>query len=96
MFIKILYHYTGVSYMYATIALVSSIFGVVGNAAVLCMAYRQRGNMSPCKLHIAELAVFNLVFSTVQIFNVLPLYWTNVWMYGLPMCKIMRGVYNII
>ena len=56
-----------VTFMYATIALVSSIFGMVGNAAVICIAYRQRSQLSPCKLHIAELAVVNLVFSLVQV-----------------------------
>ena len=55
---------------YATIAAMSSIFGVAGNGAVVGMAYRYRHNISPCKLHIAELAAVNLVFSTVQIIQV--------------------------
>ena len=77
--------------IYTTIAHVSSIFGVVGNAAVVVMAVHQRSKLSPCKLHVAQLAVVNLVFSTVQIFNVVPLYWSNEWIYGEPLCKMVKG-----
>ena len=85
----------GMSLTYASIAIISSIFGTIGNAAVICIAYRQRRKLSPCKLHIAELAVVNLIFSLVQIINVVPLYWTNTWIYGKVGCKLMKGVLEI-
>ena len=85
----------GISFTYATIAFISSVFGMVGNAAVICLAYRQRSRLSPCKLHIAELAVTNFIFSIFQIVNVTPLYWTNVWIYGRGACKLMKGVLEI-
>ena len=82
----------GFSITYATVAVLSSAFGVVGNIAVLLLAYRHRTNISPCKLHIAQLAFVNLVFSCVQVINVMPLYWSNVWIYTSMMCKLTRGV----
>ena len=52
--------------VYASVTMVSSLFGVIGNACVLMIAYRNRSNLPPCKLHIAQLAGLNLVFCVVQ------------------------------
>ena len=40
----------GVTVIYTTIAVISSAFGMVGNAVVICMAYRQRSQV--ITLHI--------------------------------------------
>ena len=76
--------------VYASVTMVSSLFGVIGNACVLVIAYRNRSNLPPCKLHIAQLAGLNLVFCVVQMVVTLPLYWTNVWLYDIFMCKVLR------
>ena len=80
---------------YATIAAAFSLLGMVGNGAVICLAYWNRGKLTPCKLHIAELAVINFIFSAVQIVNIVPLYWTNIWIYGKVMCKLMKGILEV-
>jgi len=77
---------------YATIAVTSSVFGIIGNIAVIYIAFQQGRGISICKLHIAELAVVNFLFSAVQLVNVLPLYWTNAWIYGKAMCKLTKGI----
>ena len=69
----------GVTVFYAAVALISSLFGILGNGSVLVIAYQQRTQLSPCKLHIAQLALVNFVFCVVQSINVVPLYWTNTW-----------------
>ena len=71
-----------VTVIYATVALISSTFGMIGNAMVVLVAYRHRNKMSPTKLHVAKLAVVNFIFSAVQAMNVSPLYWTSTWIYG--------------
>ena len=82
----------GLTVTYATIAVLSSSIGVVGNGVVITQAYRYRRTISPCKLHIAELAVVNLIFSSFQLVQVTPLYWSNVWIYGSFLCKLTKTV----
>ena len=43
--------------VYASVTMLSSFLGIVGNACVLLIAYKNRSNLPPCKLHIAQLAV---------------------------------------
>ena len=76
--------------VYASVTMLSSFLGIVGNACVLLIAYKNRSNLPPCKLLIAQLAVVNFMFCVVQMVVTIPLYWTNVWIYELPMCKIFR------
>ena len=82
----------GVTVVYTTITVLSSIFGVCGNFLVIMVAYRNRRKISACKLHIAQLAVVNFVFSVIQTVNVVPLYWTNKWVYGTSTCKLVKGL----
>lgn len=80
--------------IYASVATLASVFGVIGNLAVLGFQHRW-SSLSSCKLHIAELAVVNLIFSIVQLVNTIPLYWTNSWVYSLFMCKLLRSLLEI-
>ena len=84
-----------VTVIYATVALISSTFGIIGNAMVVLMAYRHRNKMSPAKLHVAELAVVNFIFSAVQVMNVSPLYWTSTWIYGEFLCKLTKSTLEV-
>ena len=70
------------SVTYASVTVLASVTGLTGNTAVLIMSIRQRKGLSSCKLHIAELGCVNLMFSCLQLFNVIPLYLTNRWIYG--------------
>ena len=88
-------HPKRVTIIYATIAVLSSVSGMIGNAAVIIIAYRYRKGLTPTKLHVAQLAVVNFVFSMVQLVNVLPLYCSTAWMYGQFMCKLTKGVLEI-
>ena len=63
-----------VTVIYTTIATMSSVFGMIGNAAVMKIAYKHREKLPPTKLHVAELAVVNFIFSFAQVINLLPLY----------------------
>ena len=90
--LKIFQRWHGVTMVYATIAVISSTLGMIGNSAVIFIAYQQRTQISPCKLHIAELAVVNFIFSGVQVVNTVPLYWTNIWIYGQPICKLSKSL----
>ena len=92
---KIFQRWHGVTVIYASIAVASSVCGMIGNGVVIFIAYKQRSKISPCKLHIAELAVVNFIFSIVQIMNVVPLYWTNTWVYGQAMCKLSKSLLEI-
>ena len=78
------------SLTYASITVLASLIGLTGNTAVLIISFRQRKGLSSCKLHIAELGCVNFLFSALQLFNVVPLYVTNKWVYGVPMCKVVR------
>ena len=75
---------------YATETVFVSALGTIGNALVLIFYLKQRCKLSSCKFHIAQLAVVNLTFSLIQLANTVPLYWTNTWIYGLPLCKVIR------
>ena len=83
------------SIVYASVTIVSSLFGVIGNALVLIVAYKQGRDLQSGKLHIAELALVNLLFCIFQLVNVVPLYWTNQWLYGRPMCKLIRSLMEV-
>ena len=81
--------------IYTHITVAASFVGIIGNGAVLTVSYVQRTTMPSCKLHIAELACVNFVFSLIQMVNTIPLYWTNRWVYGLPMCKLLRTLMEL-
>lgn len=83
------------SSLYASIAVFSSSSGVVGNLIVVIVALLNREDLSTCKLHIAELALANLIFSIVQLINSVPLFWTNQWVYGALMCKCVRTILEV-
>ena len=85
----------GFTVTYATIASISSVFGIFGNTAVIIIAFHERQELSTCKRHIAQLAMINFIFSAIQFVNVIPLYWTNKWIYGETMCKLMKGMLEI-
>lgn len=77
--------------IYASMTIFVSVFGLAGNLVVIVIAFYKRDtNLAACKLHIAQLAVVNFVFSILQIVNVVPLFWTNQWIYGTLMCKFIR------
>ena len=77
--------------VYTSVTMFSSLFGLLGNAAVLLVAYHHRHHLPSGKLHIAELALVNFIFCLVQIINAIPLYWTNSWIYSIAMCKVIRS-----
>ena len=56
---------------------------------------RENTKLPHIKLHIAQLAIVNFIFSFVQVINVTPLYWTNRWLYGPLMCKLTKGTLEI-
>ena len=76
--------------VYTIVTLMASVFGVIGNIAVLLVAYKQRRSLTSCKLHIAENALVNLIFSLTSIVNVTHLLIANSWPLSLGACKFMR------
>lgn len=86
------YHRTKkITVAYASVTLVNSVFGILGNLAVLAVAYKQRKHLPSGRLHIAELAFVNFIFCFTLIINTIPLYWTNKWIYHIFLCKLIRG-----
>lgn len=81
--------------LYVSVSLVASVIGLLGNTAVIITAYQNRARLPPCKVHIAQLAVVNFVFSILQIINIIPLCWTNTWPYGAFMCRFMRSLLEV-
>ena len=81
--------------VYASVTLVFSVFGAIANFLVLLVAYRQRKCLQSGKLHIAELAAVNLIFCLLQLMNIMPLYWTNMWLYGRSVCKLVRSLMEL-
>ena len=80
---------------YTSIALLAGVCGAAGNAIVLFVAWKRRQNLPAIKLHMAELAIINFMFSVVQLMNAFPLLWTNRWIYGLSMCRVTRTLLEI-
>ena len=74
-----------------TISVVCSFFGIIGNSAVLTVSYLHRVDISHNKLLIAELALVDLTNCVVQCFQVIHKFWSDEWVYGLAMCKILRS-----
>ena len=81
--------------VYTIATLVASSFGTLGNISVLVVAYKQRRSLTSCKLHIAENALINLVFSLTSIINVTHLPTTNIWPFNLASCKLMRTLIEV-
>lgn len=73
------------------VALVASVYGIFGNAVVIGVVMRIGRNLSRCKQIIGTLAVSDLIFSVWQLVLSIPLLWTNKWIYGGFLCKILRG-----
>ena len=73
------------------VALVASVYGIFGNAVVIGVLMRIGRNLSRCKQIIGTLAVSDLIFSVWQLVLSIPLLWTNKWIYGGFLCKILKG-----
>ena len=73
------------------VALVASVYGIFGNAVVIGVLMRIGRNLSRCKQIIGALAVSDLIFSVWQLVLSIPLLWTNKWIYGGFLCKILKG-----
>ena len=81
--------------LYIIVTLVASSLGTVGNIAVIMVAYKKRRSLTSSRLHIAENALINLVFSLASITNVTHLLTTNAWPYNLAACKLMRTLIEV-
>lgn len=79
-----------ITMIYAAVSSAGACLSLLANSVVLVTAFLNRTKLSPCKIHIAQLAAINLLFSVLQIINTGPLFWTNEWIYGLFMCKCVR------
>ena len=76
---------------YAGITVIASIVGIIGNVAVVLVAFRKRRNLPKCQRVISHLALSDLLFAVVQLFVAITCFWTNKWLYGIFMCKMLRG-----
>ena len=81
----------GLSQLYASVALTTSVVGIIGNAAVMLVSYKHRNDLPLYKKHITELSLVDFIFSIVQIVDVFRLYWKVEWIYGIVMCKLLRS-----
>ena len=57
----------------------------------MLIAYRNRKSLPRCKMLIALLAASDFIFAIIQFILVVPLFWTNSWIYGAFMCKFLRS-----
>ena len=83
-------YFKSFSQIYASVTIICSIIGGAGNAAVLIVACKQR-KISHSKMLIALLAASDFTFSVVHFVNILYLFWTQHWQYGVIMCKLIRS-----
>lgn len=68
----------------------ASSFGILGNAAVIINILRRKGRLKSYKKIILRLACYDFIFALIQFIHVLPNFWTHEWLYGIPMCKVLR------
>ena len=79
----------------AAVKVIASFLGVIGNALVLIITVDGRKQIEPFEKLIAFLAISDLTFSIMQIFDSVPLFWTCKWLYGRVMCRLIKGFLNV-
>lgn len=79
------------SSVYASVTIIASLIGGFGNFGILIVAYKQRKGLPRSNILFAQLAIVDFVFSVVQIIVVVPLFWTNRWVFGAFLCKLLRA-----
>lgn len=79
------------SQTYASVSIISSACGIVGNAFVIVLTLRNRRRkiFPTFKKLITVLATCDFVFAVTQLMYVIPMLWTNTWLYGEILCKLL-------
>ena len=75
---------------YAVVSVVSCIVALLGNGAVIAVKFKRKPT-SHSRLLITELAASDSVFAILQLLSVVHLFWTNKWLYGRVMCKVLTS-----
>ena len=75
----------------AIISTVAMVIGVLGNAAVLIISYKDRRSLPRSKILITQLAVIDQVFSIINFVETVSLYWSSRWILGVALCKIVSA-----
>jgi len=92
--IRILNYNPSMSRPYAVVSLISCLVALLGNAAVITVKYKRKP-ISHSRLLITELATSDFVFAILQLLITVPLFWTNAWLYGRVMCKVLHSAQTL-
>lgn len=79
------------SRLYAGIIVVSTLFGIFGNVMVVIVTGKNWKTSITYQKLIGQLGLFDLLFALLHLLSVLHLFWTNKWVYGETVCKILEG-----
>lgn len=75
--------------VYASMLLIAAIIGMIGNLLVLVVAINHRKDIIDCKKLVALLALYDFMFSLLNLCMAIPKFWTIDWVYGRFLCKVM-------
>ena len=75
----------------ALVATVTMIVGVIGNCMVLAISYKNRKDLPHTKVLIAQLALADAVFSINNFISEVHLFWSEKWVLGVGMCKLISS-----
>ena len=76
--------------IYAAITITASGIGIIGNSLVVAIAVKVWKTLNKVRKIIAYLAFTDLTFATFQLVSIIPLLWTNQYLYGTYGCKILN------
>lgn len=87
----VLVYNSALSRTQATVSILASLVSTFGNGAIITIAYRNWDSLSNTRLLITLLSICHFAFGLLQVIPSVPMFWTNEWLYGNALCKILHG-----
>lgn len=76
----------------ASLLVIISLVGIIANLAVQIVTIKFRKQMHRSNIFIAILSFTDMIFSILTLMFNVPLFWKVEWIYGVAMCKLLRGL----
>ncbi len=75
----------------ASIIVLNTMFGILGNVLVVAIAIKNWKTSIPYQKLIGQLGASDLLFAALHLLSMIHVFWTNRWIYGETLCKMMIG-----
>ena len=75
----------------AAIIVLNTLFGILGNVLVVAIAIKNWKISIPYQKLIGQLGASDLLFAVLHLLSMIHVFWTNRWIYGETLCKMMIG-----